>query len=572
MSAPRPDRLPAGRFLVLLLIALLAGSLFVDTAAARVKKVAFVDDDWDPVERGPYDADPHYETYFFEALDLLGYDYDVFEIQPDGGEPQVPSIDELAAYPYVIWNCASAESIALDYPERRLLREYRRLGGKLMLLGQGILNALGLPPYEPDVQDFLRFELGIDSFGVDATVLGMQPTDTLGYGEDIGFVTIDTSNLPDPDPTKGDIVYPTADATSHLIGTLASGATAPIATNRYLPAPLHFQPVLMEAITDPALRADYIGSYSEWLGFEGDDLMDFMDGLEDLELVASCPPHVLEWDPGQHAIRFAAHGAATCDAVLAMGLAPEGEDCSDWSVRFTHRINVVGAGSEMDLLELAGGPDLLRVLAVPSNDEDGSYDIRLKFFRDGHLLFDHRFENLAPQVTRRIRVSQVVEPPLVGLELFDTLGNFIDGVSFAGYVIGIEELRLRARGLNQPSALPIIGWVDDIAIGGCLVSRLTTAVPETPLLLGTLRVQPNPFNPSTRISGELVAAGRVELGVFDAQGRRQRVLASGELPAGPFSLEWDGRDDAGRRLPGGVYFVRLSDGRGARAVKLVMLK
>ena len=182
MSAPRPDRLLAGRFIVLLLIALLAGSLLVDTAAAREKKVAFVDDDWDPVERGPGDADPHYETYFFEAFELLGYDYDVFEIQPDGGNPQLPSIDELAAYPYVIWNCASAESIALDYAERRLLRDYRRLGGKLMLLGQGILNALGLPPYEPDVQDFLRFELGIDSFGVDAFVLGMQPADTLGYG------------------------------------------------------------------------------------------------------------------------------------------------------------------------------------------------------------------------------------------------------------------------------------------------------------------------------------------------------------------------------------------------------
>lgn len=572
MSAPRPDRPFAGRFIVLLLIALLAGSLLVDTAAAREKKVAFVDDDWDPVERGPGDADPHYETYFFEAFALLGYDYDVFEIQPDGGNPQLPSIDELAAYPYVIWNCASAESIALDYAERRLLRDYRHLGGKLMLLGQGILNALGLPPYEPDVQDFLRFELGIDSFGVDAFVLGMQPADTLGYGEEIGFVTIDTSNLPDPDPTKGDIVFPTADALSHLIGTLESGATAPIATNRYLPAPLHFQPVLMEAISDPAVRADYIGSYSEWLGFEGDDLMDFMDGLEDLEVLATCPPHLLKWDPQLHAIRFSADGSASCDALLGMGLAPEGEDCTDWSVRFTHRVTAVGAESEMDLLELAGGLDLLRVLAVPSTDDNGLYDLRLKFFRDGHLLFDHRFENLAPAVTRRIQISQVIEPPLVSLELFDTLGNFLDGVSFSGYVVGVEELRLRARGLNRPDASPIAGWVDDIAIGGCLISRLTTAVPETPLLLGNLRVQPNPFNPSTRISGELVAAGRIELGVFDAQGRRQRTLASGDLPAGPFSLEWDGRDDAGRRLPGGVYFVRLSDGRGARAVKLVMLK
>lgn len=574
MRTPRHGRHLLGPAFALLLVALLAGAIAAPDALAREKKVAFVDDDWDPIERGPGDADPHYETFFLEAFDLLGYAFDTFEIHPDGGAPHLPTLEELAPYPFVIWNCASADSVALDYAERRLLREYRARGGKLMLLGQGILNALSPPPYEPDVLDFLRTELGIDSFALDAHVVGMEPADAFGYGADIGLVNLDTADLPDPDPTLADVVFPTADALSHLIGTLNDGGTAPVSTNRYLPSPLHFQSVLMEAVADDSVRADYLGAYSEWLGFEGDDLMDFMDGLEDLTPGAPCPPHELEWDPALHAIRFASWGSASCDAVLSMPLLLTEGDCADWSIRLSHLISNPGSQSEMVLLELAGGADLLRVLALPSAAGGETFDLRFKVIRDGQVVHDERFPNLALDTIRRLRLSQSFATPMLGLELSDRLGNFIASSTFTGFVLDVEELRLRARGLNHETASPVEGWLDDLAIGGCLAPRLTTtAVGEAPpLLLGSLRVQPNPFNPSTRISGELVAAGPVELAVYDAQGRRQRLLDAGERAAGPFSVEWDGCDEAGRRLAGGVYLVRLSNGAGSRAVKLVMLK
>jgi hypothetical protein len=573
MRQPRLGRHPLGLPFALLLVAFLAGALAAPEALARVKKVAFVDDDWDPIERGPGDQDPHYEDFFLELFDSLDYTVDVFEVQPDAGDPHVPTIEQLTEYPYVIWNCASADRIALSYAERRLLREYRARGGKLMLLGQGILNALGTPPFAPDVQDFLRFELGIESFAIDAHVVGMEPSDALGYAEEIGFVDLDTANLPDPDPTLGDVVYPTAGTSSHLTGTLDAGGTAPISTNRYLPAPLHFQSVLMEAVADTELRAAYLSGYSEWLGFEGDDLMDFMDGLEDLTPGAPCPPHELDWDPELRAIRFASWGSASCDAVLSMPLLLTEGECADWSIRFSHLISNPGAQSEMVLLELAGGADLLRVLALPSAAGGETFDLRFKVLRDGQLVHDERFPDLALETIRRLRVSQSFATPMLGIEISDSRGNFIAGSTFTDFVLEVEELRLRARGLNHEDAQPVEGWIDDLAIGGCLVPRLTTAVGEAPpLLLGSLRVQPNPFNPSTRISGELVVAGRVELAVYDAQGRRQRLLDAGERAAGPFSVEWDGRDEAGRRLPGGVYLVRLSDGTGSRAVKLVMLK
>lgn len=65
-----------------------------------------------------------------------------------------------------------------------------------------------------------------------------------------------------------------------------------------------------------------------------------------------------------------------------------------------------------------------------------------------------------------------------------------------------------------------------------------------------------------------------EVAVFDAAGRRMRVLANGTLHAGIHDLAWDGGDESGRRMPAGVYFVRVklaSSGFGQSKV-LVLLK
>jgi hypothetical protein len=55
------------------------------------------------------------------------------------------------------------------------------------------------------------------------------------------------------------------------------------------------------------------------------------------------------------------------------------------------------------------------------------------------------------------------------------------------------------------------------------------------------------------------AASTTSAGVFDAEGRLIRTLwGARKLPAGPVSVDWDGRDDEGRAVPsGGHYIVRV---------------
>jgi hypothetical protein len=83
---------------------------------------------------------------------------------------------------------------------------------------------------------------------------------------------------------------------------------------------------------------------------------------------------------------------------------------------------------------------------------------------------------------------------------------------------------------------------------------------------------PNPFNPVTTIPFSLAREGRVTLDVYDALGRRVRTLFDGARPAGPQDMVWDGRDDDGRAVSSGVYFVRLdADGQTATR-KVTILK
>ena len=88
-----------------------------------------------------------------------------------------------------------------------------------------------------------------------------------------------------------------------------------------------------------------------------------------------------------------------------------------------------------------------------------------------------------------------------------------------------------------------------------------------PRLVG---VSPNPaagLGVASRIAFTLPRASRVTLEVYDVRGARvRRLLAGAETPAGTSSPTWDGRDDQGRAVPAGLYFVALeADGQVDRA-------
>jgi hypothetical protein len=73
---------------------------------------------------------------------------------------------------------------------------------------------------------------------------------------------------------------------------------------------------------------------------------------------------------------------------------------------------------------------------------------------------------------------------------------------------------------------------------------------------------PEPFTTNTRVRFGIPSATDGELAVYSVEGRRVKRLASGAMAAGIWERVWDGRDDAGRAVPAGLYFLKLSTAAG----------
>lgn len=104
--------------------------------------------------------------------------------------------------------------------------------------------------------------------------------------------------------------------------------------------------------------------------------------------------------------------------------------------------------------------------------------------------------------------------------------------------------------------------------------------PESKVLLANLPTVmtrllpniPNPFNPMTEIHFELDRPQLAKVSIYDVTGRLIKVLADGNLAAGPHMRVWRGRDSGGRQVPSGAYYVRLVSERKHDHTKIMLLK
>ena len=101
----------------------------------------------------------------------------------------------------------------------------------------------------------------------------------------------------------------------------------------------------------------------------------------------------------------------------------------------------------------------------------------------------------------------------------------------------------------------------------------TVDVPDaTPNILRLLPPRPNPARGVTEFALWLPEAGQVSFVLHDTQGRQVRELVRGRQPAGEQRVIWDGRDDGGRSVPGGLYFATLKAAGRTLEARLVWLR
>lgn len=86
---------------------------------------------------------------------------------------------------------------------------------------------------------------------------------------------------------------------------------------------------------------------------------------------------------------------------------------------------------------------------------------------------------------------------------------------------------------------------------------------------------PNPFRSSTSISYSVPSNrgdAHVLLRIHDPAGRLIRTLVDGQRSSGTYSVSWDGRNEQGLEVTGGVYFQQLTMDHERQTRRLILVR
>lgn len=106
----------------------------------------------------------------------------------------------------------------------------------------------------------------------------------------------------------------------------------------------------------------------------------------------------------------------------------------------------------------------------------------------------------------------------------------------------------------------------------CDVNLVVSGLEEIPIRYELSQNYPNPFTNTTTIQYAISKTTHVKLSVFDVSGRLIKVLAEGVHNPSYYNVNWNGKDNSGRKVSQGVYFYRLEAKGYITSKKLIFLR
>lgn len=86
-------------------------------------------------------------------------------------------------------------------------------------------------------------------------------------------------------------------------------------------------------------------------------------------------------------------------------------------------------------------------------------------------------------------------------------------------------------------------------------------------------VFPNPFSHETKIQFSLNESEKINLDVYNNDGRLvRRLIAGNKISSGKFTVVWDGKDGYGNDLPNGIYYYSLLGEKTKGSGKMILTK
>jgi hypothetical protein len=139
--------------------------------------------------------------------------------------------------------------------------------------------------------------------------------------------------------------------------------------------------------------------------------------------------------------------------------------------------------------------------------------------------------------------------------------------------------RLLVQEKSEASLADLVAFCQlvDEKIQATLIEKSSLSPPREAPLWEPIGAHPNPFNDHVLIRYG-IPEGRdnlepFQLGIYNVAGQMIRQLAEGrEAAPGLRTVCWDGRDDRGKSVASGVYFLRLCCGSSMRTAKVVLCR
>jgi hypothetical protein len=87
-----------------------------------------------------------------------------------------------------------------------------------------------------------------------------------------------------------------------------------------------------------------------------------------------------------------------------------------------------------------------------------------------------------------------------------------------------------------------------------------------------LKNYPNPFNPETKISFNVVQTTDTSLIIYNIKGQKVKTLVNEKLFPANYTFNWNGTDSKNNSVASGMYFYQLKSGSETQTKKMILLK
>jgi hypothetical protein len=195
------------------------------------------------------------------------------------------------------------------------------------------------------------------------------------------------------------------------------------------------------------------------------------------------------------------------------------------------------------------GGDTIPLIKIPYWDFhwQGQYTFNsMVKLPEGYQLFSsHRYDNTTDNPLTPDHNSPVYPG------LFTTNEMLFDSYVYANYQEGDENVDIASILANDPLFYP-------------------THLNKTDKTIVGVKAFPNPFNSFTNIDYTLVTAQYVKLNIFNSLGEEIATLSNGIQSSGLHSHQWNGRDNDGNKLSGGLFFYRVKAGNSIMTGGIVL--